>query len=86
MCCYTLIPTISYFSFFLCCDADISIMTNKKVNNVLIEQWLEDFDPENSDIDDQSDDDEIENFFESNADVLESNEFLENILDETVSI
>jgi len=61
-------------------------MTNKKVNNVLIEQWLEDFDPENSDIDDQSDDDEIEKLFENNADVLESNEFLENILDETVRI
>jgi len=61
-------------------------MTNKKVNNVLIEQWLEDFDPENSDIDDQSDDDEIDKLFENNADVLESNEFLENILDETVSI
>lgn len=70
----------------MCCGAIISIMTNKKVNNVLIEQWLEDFDPENSDIDDQSDDDEIEKLFENNADVLESNEFLENILDETVRI
>jgi hypothetical protein len=37
-------------------------MTNKKVNN-LIEQWLEDFDPENSDIEDQSDDDDIEKLF-----------------------
>lgn len=58
-------------------------MSNKKVNNVLIEQWLEDFDPENSDIDDQSDDDDIENLFEMNADVLENNEILENIFDET---
>lgn len=69
--------------FVLCCLSDISIMSNKKVNNVLIEQWLEDFDPENSDIDDQSDDDDIENLFEMNADVLENNEILENIFDET---
>jgi len=58
---------------------------SNKVNNVLIEQWLEDFDPENSDIDDQSDDDDIENLFNINADVLENNNFLENIFNETVS-
>lgn len=57
-----------------------------KMDDTHIEKWLDDFNPENSDFDDLSDEEELEKLFGINADVLENNDFLKNMFDEIVSI
>jgi len=48
-----------------------------------IQNWLEEIDTEISDYD-LSDEEDLEQLLENNTDVLENNDFLENIFDGTV--
>lgn len=50
-----------------------------------IQNWLEEIDTEISDYD-LSDEEDLEQLLENNTDVLENNDFLENIFDGTVSL
>jgi len=50
-----------------------------------IQNWLEEIDTEISDYD-LSDVEDLEQLLENNTDVLENNDFLENIFDGTVSL
>jgi len=50
-----------------------------------IQNWLKEIDIEISDYD-LSDEEDLEQLLENNTDVLENNDFLENIFDGTVSL
>jgi len=50
-----------------------------------IQNWLDEIDTEISDYD-LTDEEDLEQLLENNTDILENNDFLENIFDETVSL